>query len=194
MTRLSSGTLTTFKLRTKNKMDFTESQKDMSRAYCGGATGALASGIVWISAGLIGLYSSPFNSMLALLIGGMFIFPISLLFSKLLGASAKHGAANVLSKLAIENLGILFGGLFIAVIVAQLNSLLFYPVMLVIIGARYLTFQTLYGLKVYWALGGLLMISGFYLAIFPSHFTLAAFVGGFIELAFALIIFRQSKN
>lgn len=175
-------------------MDFTESQKDMSRAYYGGATGALASGIVWISAGLIGLYSSPFNSMLALLIGGMFIFPISLLFSKLLGASAKHGATNVLSKLAIENLGILFGGLFIAVIVAQLNSLLFYPVMLVIIGARYLTFQTLYGLKVYWALGGLLMISGFYLAIFPSHFTLAAFVGGFIELAFALIIFRQSKN
>ncbi|PHQ76206.1 MAG: hypothetical protein COB75_06595, partial [Idiomarina sp.] len=74
------------------------------------------------------------------------------------------------------------------------NSLLFYPIMLVIIGARYLTFQTLYGLKVYWALGSVLMISGFYLAIFHSDFTFAAFLGGFIEIAFALIIFRQSKN
>lgn len=182
------------KKRIVKKMDFNESQKDMSRAYYGGATGALASGIVWLSAGLIGLYSSPFNSMLALLIGGMFIFPISLLLSRLLGATGKHGATNVLGKLAIENLGILFGGLFIAVIVAQLNGLLFYPIMLVIIGARYLTFQTLYGLKVYWALGSVLMISGFYLAIFPSAFTLAAFVGGLIEIAFALIIYRKSKE
>ena len=190
LSRLKLGT----KKQVAEKMDFTESQKDMTRAYHGGATGVLASGVVWLSAGLIGTYSSLFNSVVAFLIGGMFIFPMSLVLSKLLGATGKHAATNVLGKLAIESLGILFGGLFIAVVVAQLNGSLFYPIMLVMIGARYLTFQTLYGLKVYWGLAGVLMISGFYLAIFPSIFTLAGFVGGLIEIAFALIIYKRSKD
>lgn len=166
----------------------------MRRAYLGGATGALASGIIWCLAGAVGLYASSVASMMTLFIGGMFIFPLAIVFSKLLGSTGKHSSDNMLGKLAIEGLGILFGGLFIAFVIAQLNSALFYPVMLIIIGARYLTFQTLYGLNVYWALGGMLMLSGFILTLLAVPFIVGAFAGGAIEVIFALILYQQNRK
>ena len=171
-------------------MNFHESQNDMRQAYLGGATGALSSGLVWCLAGVIGVYFSPVNSMLTLFIGGMFIFPLSILFSKLLGSSGKHSQNNLLKNLAIENLGILFGGLFIAFVAAQYNHAIFYPIMLVIIGCRYLTFQTLYGLKIYWIFGAILMASGMFIAALSLSFVVGAFVGGIIEIIFAMIIYK----
>src|SRR5690606_19442816 len=118
----------------------------------------------------------------------------SLVLSKLLAATGKHAATNVLGKLAIESLGILFGGLFIAVVVAQLNGSLFCPIMLVMIGARYLTFQSLYSLQVYWGLAGVLRMTGFDPAIFTSSFCFAGCVGGLIEIALALSSSKRSKD
>ncbi|MFK8012566.1 MAG: hypothetical protein AB8B80_11030 [Marinicellaceae bacterium] len=174
-------------------MNFHESQNDMRQAYLGGATGALSSGLVWCFAGVMGVYFSPVNSMLTLFIGGMFIFPLSILFSKLLGSSGKHSQNNVLNKLALENLGILFGGLFVAFVSAQYNHAVFYPIMLIIMGARYLTFQTLYGLKIYWIFGAILMASGMCIAALSMPFVIGAFVGGIIETVFAMIIYQQNR-
>ncbi len=175
-------------------MNFIESQNDMRRAYLDGATGAFSSGVVWCIAAVIGVYFSPRISMLTLFIGGMFIMPLSILLAKLLGASGKHSSDNVLNKLALENLGILFGGLFIAFVSSEYNNALFYPIMLIIIGARYLTFQSLYGLKVYWLFGAILMASGFCVAAFSQPFVVGAFVGGMIEMVFALIIYMRRKR
>ncbi len=175
-------------------MNFIESQNDMRQAYLDGSTGVSSSGIVWCLAGVIGVYYSPVSSMLTLFLGGMFIFPLSILFSKLLGSTGKHSQDNVLNKLAFENLGILFGGLFIAFVSSQYNSALFYPIMLIIIGARYLTFQTLYGLKIYWALGVMLMASGICIAALSLSFVVGAFVGCMIEITFAIIIHQLSKQ
>ena len=175
-------------------MDFVEAQHDIRRAYLNGSTGVMASGVVWCLAGIVGVYYSPMSSMSTLFIGGMLIFPLSILFAKLLGSTGKHSQSNPLNKLALENLGILFGGLFIAFVVSQYNNALFYPVMLIIIGARYLTFQTLYGLKIYWALGVSLMVSGFCVAAFSLPFASGAFAGGIIELVFSIAIYQQSKR
>ncbi len=171
-----------------------KAQKDMRLAYGSGATGVLASGIIWCLAGFVGIFSSQTASMVCLFVGGMLIFPLSIMFSKLINCSGKHSTTSPLRHLAIENLGILFGGLFIAFVMAQFNSGLFYPVMLLVIGARYLTFQTLYGLKSYWVLGCLLMVSGFGLSIFSMPFTTGAFLGGAIEIVFSFVIYRMGKN
>ncbi len=174
-------------------MNFKESQENMNAAYYGGATGVLASGIIWCSAGLVGIVFSNTASMAALFIGGTLIFPLSVLLSKGLNRSGKHAHNNPLRHLAIEGLGVLFVGLFLAFSVAQFNTNLFYPIMLLIIGARYLTFQTLYGLKVYWFLGGALILAGFLSTILSPPFVFGAFLGGIIEILFSLIIFKQSK-
>lgn len=173
------------------EMELVESQAEMRVVYVNGATGVLVSGLIWCLAGSVGIYSNAHSSMLALFLGGLFIFPLSVALAKLLGATGKHSAQNKLGTLAIESLGVLFGGLFVAFVAAQYNPHLFFPVMLVAIGARYLMFQTLYGLTLYWLLGGLLMASGFLAAILQWPFFAAAFIGGGLELLFAVALYLK---
>jgi len=174
-------------------MDFRESQRDMNASYIGGATGVLASGLVWGISGIVAVIVSNIASMAALFIGGMFIFPLSILFSKLCKRSGKHAQNNALKHLAVENLGILFVGLFLAFAVAQIEIRFFYPVMLLAIGTRYLTFQTLYGLKSYWLLGGALILAGAFALVSSLPFAAGAFIGSTIEIAFSFVLFKQSK-
>ena len=54
-------------------MDFIASQRDMNNAYLGGATGVLASGLIWGIAGLFAVQVSHTVGMLALFFGGMLI-------------------------------------------------------------------------------------------------------------------------
>ena len=174
-------------------MDFTESQKDMNISYVCGATGVFVSGMVWTIAGIIGITSSNLASMSALFVGGMFIFPISVVLSKLMSASGKHSSENSLRHLALETLPVLFGGLLIAFYVAQFEVELFFPIMLLTVGARYFAFQTLYGLKEYWLLGALLMIAGIVCAISGAPFIVGAFTGGILEVVFALALVKKGK-
>lgn len=175
-------------------MDFKSSQQDMKNAYLGGATGVLVSGAVWLIAGFIGIKWSDVAAMYALFIGGMFIFPFAILLSKLLSASGKHALDNCLTHLALETLPVLFGGLIIAFYVAQIEITLFFPIMLLAIGARYFAFQTLYALKTYWVLGAMLMIAGVICTIFRLPFLAGAFAGGILEIVFAVWIFHRSRR
>ncbi len=174
-------------------MDFIESQQDMNLAYLCGATGVLVSGVVWILAGVIGITVSDVASMFALFIGGMFIFPLSVVFSKLMSASGKHASENLLRHLALETLPVLFGGLLIAFYVAQFKMELFFPIMLLTIGARYFAFQTLYGHRDYWLLGALLMAAGVVCPVLGLPFITGAFIGGSLEIIFALVLFKKSQ-
>lgn len=66
--------------------------------------------------------------------------------------------------------------------------------MLLLIGGRYLTFRTLYGLRVYWVLGASLGVAGLLLAVLLVRPSWAAFTGAGIELAFAAVLFAQASK
>jgi len=169
-------------------------QQDMNSSYFGGGAGVLVSGLVWCVAGLVGLFYSNQSSMLTLFFGGMLIHPLAILLVKALKRSGSHDPKNPLGKLALESTIILFVGLFIAFCVAQLKNEWFYPIMLMIIGVRYLVFNTLYGAKVYWVLGALLMFLGMLCILLGANFVTGAFIGGIIEVLFSLVILNQSKG
>ena len=63
-----------------------------------------------------------------------------------------------------------------------------------IIGVRYLIFNTLYGMKIYWVLGALLIFFGMGCIVLNANFVIGAFIGGITEILFALVIFAQSKG
>lgn len=175
-------------------MNFSEAQKDMNLAYFGGSSGIFVSGVIWCIAGIVALYTTQQNSMYALFFGGMLIHPLSILLDKLLKRSGKHNPDNPLGKLALESTVILFVGLFLAFVVAQLKVEWFYPIMLLAIGVRYLVFNTLFGIKTYWLLGFALMIAGVLCIILNASFVLGAFIGGALEIVFSLVIFNLSKT
>lgn len=175
-------------------MHITEAQRDMRRAYIDGAPGVLISGLVWCIAATVSFFISAHTGMLALFFGGMLIFPLSAVFAKLLKRAGKARDDNPLNLLAIESTFILFVGLFVAYVCSTVTPHWFYSVMLLMIGVRYLSFNSLYGNKIYWALGVMLMIVGGVTMMSGLDAWIVALAGGVLELVFGFIIVFQSVS
>ena len=176
------------------EMIIADAQKDMRDAYLGGGPGILISSIVWLTAGIVAVYNSDLSSLIVFFVGGMFIYPVSTLISKLLKRTGKHLKENPLGKLAIESTAILFIGLFISYSIFQSFPNWFYPIMLMIIGMRYLLFQSIYGLKIYWGIGLILITSGYMCLSTNQALHIGAIAGGVIELIFSIIIIISDRK
>ena len=174
-------------------MTYEEAQADMRRAYCDGATGVIASATAWLAAAIAAWVSTSQASILTLLVGGMFIFPVSVLLSKAVGRSGIHAKGNPLAALATS--GTLW--MLLAIPVAYAAGLhraeWFFPAMLLIIGGRYLTFPTLYGLPVYYVLGALLAAAGMLLVMMRMPVVAGALAGSIIEYVLGAILFARAR-
>lgn len=153
----------------------------------------LCSAAAWLLAAAVASQVSASASVLALFAGGMLIYPASVLVCKLLGRPGKPAKANPLGPLAVEGTLWFVFCLPIAFAVSKFNMWWFFPCMLVIIGGRYLTFRTLYGLRVYWVCGAVLAVAACLLAALKLQPAATAFTGAAIETAFAVIILAGSS-
>lgn len=124
----------------------------------------------------------------------MLIHPLGILISKLFKRSGQHQKDNPLVKLAMESTILLFLGLFIAYTIFQIQSDWFFSIMLMIIGVRYLLFQSIYGMKVYWLFGGVLMLSGVACLVLNQPFQVPAIIGGAVELIFGFFIIQLDRK
>ncbi len=175
-------------------MKFKEAQEDMRKSYFGGGPGAFASGVVWLTAGITALLSTTQISVFVFFFGGMLIHPIGIMLSKVLKRSGKHKKGNPLSSLALESTFLLFIGLFIAYLAFQVRPNWFFPIMVLIIGGRYLVFSSIYGMRIYWAFGATLILAGVGGFLFNTPFHLIGLIGGIIEILFSFIILYLEKQ
>lgn len=175
-------------------MNFSEAQSEMRHAYANGSTGAFASSIIWLTAGTVALLSTPRNGAVALFVGGMFIFPLSVMLSKLAGCSGRHSPQNPLGALAIEGTFFMLACFPIAFAAYMHRAEWFFPAMLLVIGGRYLTFQTLYGMRLYWLFGGALLASATIVIYIQAAPEVGAFVGGMIEAMFAVALLSAHRR
>ena len=171
-----------------------EAHKDMNDAYFFGVPGIVSSGSIWLLSGLTALLHSPKVGVATLIFGGTLIFPISVLLCKLIGRSGKHKKNNPLAPLAIEGTFWMLLSIPIAVVAGLYKLELFFPAMLLVIGGRYLTFNTIYGNRLFWVFAGFLVGSSAALAILKAPVYVGGFVGGAIEYIFAFAIFLQAKK
>jgi len=175
-------------------MRIEQAQADMRQAYGDGGTGVLASAIAWLAAAIAAGLSTPMTAIATLLIGGMLIFPLSVLLSKLLGQSGAHSKGNPLASLAGTGTAWMLMCIPIAYGAALYRVEWFFPAMLLIIGGRYLTFSTLYGLKVYLILGASLALAGIVSVVSRQSVLVGALAGSLIELAFAILILLRFRR
>ena len=169
-------------------------QLDMRSGYANGALGALVSGTVWLIAAVVAFQISSQSAIWTLFIGGMLIHPLSLVLSKPLGIPGKHSNGNVLANLAMEGTFFMLMCIPLALLLSLQNHEWFFQGMLLIIGGRYLTFSTLYGLKIYWVLGALLGLSAFMLFWLKADAALSALTGSIIEIAFGILLFIRFRS
>jgi len=175
-------------------MSFDEAQRDMRDAYLGGGSGVLISSIVWITAGIFAIYTSKQTSFMVFFIGGMLIHPVGILIDKFFKRRGKHLKENPLGNLAMESTVILFIGIYLVYSLFQIQPNWLYPIMLMIIGVRYLIFQTIFGMSIYWILGMALIVAGFIGLNSNQPFYTFGIIGGLIELFFSILIIQKDKN
>ena len=176
------------------EMTVSESQADMRSAYYSGAPGILASAIVWTAAAATAAVAAPQRAIWALLIGGALIHPLGVLLCRLLGAPAKHSKTNPLGQLAGASTFWLIFSLPLAYGLGLQSPAWFFAAMLLVIGGRYLVFATLYGMRLYWALGLALAGAGFGLGWLAAPPLVVVSAGAAIELVFAatgFVLHRQ---
>ena len=159
-------------------------QRDMRHAYMDGAPGVLTSGTAWFVAGMACMLRSPAEAVWALFIGGMLIHPVALVLLKLFGRPAAHARANPLGTLALMTTIWMILSLPLAYGVSMLRIEWFFPAMLFVIGGRYLTFATLYGMRIYLLFGAVLALAGYALGSQGAGAAAGAFAGAAIEVGF----------
>ena len=175
-----------------------QAQTDMCRGYANGSIGVIVSGLMWlISAAVAYLYSAN-QAVWALLIGGMLIHPVSVVFSRMIGISGNHTKGNPLGNLALEGTIFMLMCLPIAFGLSLQYAEWFFQGMLLIIGGRYLTFSSIYGIKLYWILGAVLGVAAYLLFYNNVQSFGTLLTGSLIEISFGLFMFssfsRNNKN
>jgi hypothetical protein len=175
-------------------MHLREAQRDMRRAYVNGGVGIFVSGLVWVIAGAVTLYADLFFGMAALFFGGMLIHPLSLFIARRAFYRGRARSLNPMAILALQSTAFLIIGLAIAYLVSGTYGDWFFAIALLVVGARYLVFQTVYGMSFYIVLGMVLIAVAtvaLWMGITPAF---VAFAGGTIELLCSAFILVPAKR
>ncbi|TFC90899.1 MULTISPECIES: hypothetical protein [Cryobacterium] len=176
-------------------MTITDVQADVRRAYRGGFSGPLISAIVWAVANTIYLLVSPGAAMAALFFGGMLIFPLSAVILKTMPGRSSLPKGHASSALAMQSAFTVPVGLLVAIALGTYEPVLFFPASLLIVGAHYFVFVTLYGTKTFALLGGALVVLGAIGMYFvPAIGAVSGWIGGAVFLAFTPFLFGKAQG
>jgi len=165
-----------------------DAQREVRTVFVGGFWGQLVSSIIWLASAALAMWVSPKAGIWAAVVPGFFIYPLTLLVLRLGGGRTSLSPDNPLGKLGMQ---IAFAGaapMLLLVPVTQLRLTLFYPALLVIVGAHYFPFTFLYGMRIFMPLAAAMTGCGVLLAFYaPGSFSLGGWIGGGILFVFAWI-------
>lgn len=169
-------------------MHVQDAQREVRTVFVGGFWGQLVSSIIWLVSAALATWVSTKAAICTALVGGFFIYPLTKLLLRLSGRRASLAPDNPLGQLGMQ---VAFAGalpLLLLSPVAQLRLTLFFPALMVIMGAHYLPFNFLYGMRIFIPLGMALAVCGVLIAFYaPGSFSLGGWIGGGILFVFAWI-------
>lgn len=176
-------------------MQIDQAQQDVRLVYAGGFFGQLVSGVLWLTAAAVGTFSAPTAAIAILLLGGILIFPLTTLCLRLAGRPTSLPAGHPMAGLATQIAFTVPLGLLVALAVTGYRLDWFFPASMVIVGAHYLPFVFLYGMRLYAALAATLTLGGMGLALWgPGWFSLGAWITGVVLVTFAFLLRAQVRN
>lgn len=138
-------------------MEIEQAQADVRRVYRGGALGPLVSAVVWGIASAVFQWASPTAALAVLFFGGMLIFPLASIGLKLAGGPGALPKGHPSIGLAMQSAFTVPIGLLLALALGSVDVRLFFPAAAIIVGAHYLTFISLYGMREYAVLAAVLV-------------------------------------
>ena len=169
-------------------MEIAAAQRDVRLTYLGGFFGQLVSAALWLASAAVATSGATRAAILLLTVGGVFIFPVTSLLLKLTGRPAGLPAGHPMNQLGTQVAMTLPLTIPLVAGAALYRLEWFYPAFMVALGAHYLPFAFLYGMRMFVALAAALIGAGVALALWiPSGFAAGAYVtaGVLVLAAFA---------
>ena len=169
-------------------MQIEAAQREVRNTFLGGFVGQLVSGGLWLLSAALSTWASPGKGIVALVVGGAFIFPLTILILKASGRPASLSPGNPMGQLARQiaftiplNLPVVAG--------ATLYRLdWFYPACMIVVGTHYLPFCFLYGMWQFAGLAAVLIGAGVAMGFtLHGYFSLGGWLTAGILLLFACI-------
>lgn len=168
-------------------MHIADAQRDVRTIFLGGFAGQLVSGLVWLVSAALATWSTPRAAILTLIFGGMVIFPLTQLSLRLMGRAAALPKGHPMNALAVQIAFIIPLCLPLVGAAALHHLYWFYPACLILVGAHYLPFTFLYGMRQFLALAAFMIGAGVLIGLYvPSIFALGAWIGAALLFVFAL--------
>jgi len=165
-----------------------DAQREVRTVFVGGFWGQLVSSAIWLVSAALGSWRTPRAAILSLVLSGFLIFPITLLLLRLTGGPASLSRDNPLGNLGMQIAFTLPMTMLLLVPVTAVRLNWFYPALMVLLGAHYLPFTFLYGMRMFIPLCSILVASGVVIALyFSGSFSLGGWIGGAALFIFARI-------
>ncbi len=169
-------------------MDIQDAQREVRSVYIGGFWGQLVSSVIWLVAAALGTWVTPKASILTVVTSGFFIFPLTQMLLRLSGRRTSVSRENAFNGLGMQVAFVLPFSMLLLVPVGHYDLNLFFPALMVLLGAHYFPFATLYGMRMFLFLGGILIAAGVVIAHwFSGTFSLGAWIAGLALFVFAWI-------
>lgn len=169
-------------------MEVADAQHEVRSVYVGGFWGQLVSSVIWLASAAVGTWGKPKASIQTAVIAGFFIFPLTQMVLRLSGSPARVSKGNPLHLLGMQVAFVLPLSMLLLVPVGYFRLNWFFPALMILVGAHYLPFAFLYGMRMFLFLAGILIAIGVAIAMyFAATFSVGAWVGGIILFVFAWI-------
>lgn len=170
-------------------MNLKEAQREFRQVFLGGAVGQFITGIIWLISAALSTWRGEGSGIVALFMGGMFIFPLTQLLLRFIGQEETLSADNALQPYFLHTV-IAMGATYPLVYAATLYNLnWFYPAFMLVTGAHYLSFILFYGMRQFGVLAAALIIGSLALVILlPDVFAAGGWLTGAVLLTFSLVL------
>jgi len=169
-------------------MTIREAQLEIRTRFVGGFYGQLVAGILWLTSAGLAVWRGPRASIVTLVVGGFLIFPATELLIRAGGDRAPVSSANALRSLGMQTAFVLPLSMPLLLPVGLYRLNWFFPAMMILLGAHYLPFVFLYGMRMFAVLAAFLVGGGTLIALyFSAGFSIGAWYTGTILLVFAVL-------
>lgn len=149
-------------------MNIIDAQQEMRARFVGGFYGQLVSGLLWLASAILATWNTPRAAIISLVVGGFFIFPITELLIRVAGERTSLSAANSLRQLGIQVAFVLPLSMPLLLPVGLYRLNWFYPAMMILLGAHYVPFVFLYGMRMFGILAALLLGGGVLIGMYMT--------------------------
>jgi len=169
-------------------MEIAVAQEEVRKGYLGGFAGQLAASGLWFLSAALATWVSKRAGILELCLGGIAVYPLTLLVLRVMGRPVTLPKAHPMNSLAMQVAFTLPLNLPLVGAAALYRRDWFYPAFMIALGAHYLPFVFLYGMRLFAFLSALLVVPGILMALYlPQSFTAGCWWTATLLLVFAIL-------